>query len=132
MWNLIRQLISANILNFWRVHQCLYLPYVKYLLLYVILYYYYYFSGTMQEVLISIAIFLTTSNKTTNGLNPKQKQSKSGFPKYSLFCQETFMVVLLSHLILLITLRTPSSARSYPPLGKQNTYVFKKYILAVF
>ena len=93
--------------------------------------YYYYFSGTMQEVLISIAIFLTTSNKTTKGLNPKQKQSKSGFPKYSLFCQETFMVVLSSHLILLITLRTPSSARSYPPLGKQNTYVFKKYILAV-
>ena len=74
----------------------------------------------MQEVLISIAIFLTTSNKTTNGLNPKPKQSKSGFPKYSLFCQETFMAELLSHLILLTTLPTRSLARSYPPLGKET------------
>ena len=79
----------------------------------------------MQEVLISIAIFLTTSNKTTNGLNPKPKQSKSGFPKYSLFCQETFMAELLSHLILLTTLPTRSSARSYPPLGKQDTCLKK-------
>ena len=68
----------------------------------------FFLAGIMQEVSISTEIFPTTSNKITKGPNQKQKQSKSGFPKFNLFYLVTSTVGHLYLPTLLTTLQTPS------------------------
>ena len=68
-----------------------------------------FFADIMQEVSISTEIFPTTLNKTTKGPNQKQKQSKSGFPKFNLFYLVTSTVGHLYLPTLLTTLQIPSS-----------------------
>ena len=71
----------------------------------------FFFLGIMQEASISTVIFPTISNKITKGPNQKQKQSKSGFPKFNLFYLVTSTVGHLYLPTLLTTLQTPSSVQ---------------------
>jgi hypothetical protein len=89
------------------------------------------FSDTMQEDLTSTVISRIISNKITNGLNRKQRLSRSGSQKSNLFCLETFTVEHLWPRIHSITLQILYSVQSCPPPASLQMMMFSNTWLPV-